>query len=114
MEDKIAALLASPESMEQIMSIAKMFSGGEAPKAAETKETPVPDILSGLGGIDPALLTKGLSLLREYNTNDSRQAALLLALKPYLKHERHEKIDKAIQIARLARVAKAIFIQKQD
>ena len=60
--------------------------------------------LSGLGSLDPAMISSLMSLMREYGRNDDQKTALLLALKPFLREERWANVDRAVQIARLSRV----------
>lgn len=59
-----------------------------------------------LSGLDPRLIQTGLRLFSEYNREDDRAAALLTALKPFLKEERAAKIDRAARAAKLARLAR--------
>ena len=101
-ENKMNDLLKSPESMEQIMKLARSLSGnnsserksefeqGEQGNPQQNPEAP------DFGSIDPRLM--GLF-----------GATLISALKPYLKSDRREKIDKALQIAKLAKVAKTVI-----
>ncbi len=123
-EDKLNAILSSPETMEQIMSLASSLSGGGenssgAATASEgepngqngTVQSPPPptaDPLGGLGsllgGFDPSMLQKLLPLVQMYTAGGDEKQALLEALKPFLKQESREKVDKAIRIARLSRV----------
>lgn len=65
--------------------------------------------LSLLGELDPALVQKGLRLFSEYSAADDQRAALLSALKPFLKEERQAKVEKAVRLARLSRVIRAAF-----
>ena len=55
------------------------------------------------------LLSAALRLVQEYHAADDRKAALLLALKPFLKEERYAKVDQAVKIARLSRVIRVAF-----
>lgn len=55
-----------------------------------------------------------MTLLSEYSAQDDKKAALLSALKPFLKPERQEKIDQAVRIARLTRVVRAAFSLFRD
>jgi hypothetical protein len=114
LEDKLNSILSSPEEMEKIMGIARSLSGTTdntappAPKAAKT----TPDIASAasaLGDIDPKMFKLMSRIMGEYTSGKNDKTALLTALKPYLKKERHEQIDRAAQIAKLARIAKAAF-----
>lgn len=67
------------------------------------------DLFSALGSLDPKLLSAALRLVQEYHAADDRKAALLLALKPFLKEERYAKVDQAVKIARLSRVIRVAF-----
>ena len=51
----------------------------------------------------------GMRLLKEYRAGDDRNAALLAALRPFLRKERYARLDRAIQIARLSRVLRVAF-----
>lgn len=131
-EEKLNAILGNPGAMDQIVSIAKALTG-ETEDAAppqepptrreqpspEHKDAPPEDWsallgllgggdggnpLSALGELDPQLIRTAIALFSEYSATDDRKAALLNALRPFLKEARREKIDKAVRIARLARV----------
>ena len=60
--------------------------------------------LAALGDLDPRLIQTGMRLLTEMNRTDDRKAALLTALRPFVKEERYAKVDRAIQLAKLSRV----------
>ena len=62
-----------------------------------------------LGNLDPGMMQLGMRLLQEYSRADDRNAALLAALRPFVKEERFAKVDRAIQIARLSRVIRVLF-----
>lgn len=63
--------------------------------------------LSALGNMDPKLIQAAVTLFSEYSAPDDQKAALLNALKPFLKPERQAKVEKAMHLARLARVIRA-------
>ena len=123
LEEKLNAILSDPQAMEQILSAARALSGQEAggprePEDTEEDRAPsapsddagqgTPDgLFSALGDLDPRWLKLGVRLLGEYGRTDDKKAALLEALKPFLKPERQAKVDQAARIARLSRVAKA-------
>jgi len=83
-----------------------------APPPPAPSPSPAPDLsalLSALGGgegggLDPRLIQIALRVFSEYSAKDDEKAALLTALKPFLRPERREKLDKAASIARLSRV----------
>lgn len=80
--------------MSQIMSLAQSF--GAQPQA----ETP-----AAAPPLDDGMIQAMLRLMQQLQQTDSRQDALLCALKPYLAPERREKIDRAIQLARISQLA---------
>lgn len=127
LEDKLSAILGNPQAMGQIMSLAQSLSSGSAapsspdqgqaePEDIQTEppapaQAPAPDLsalLSGLtggsGGIDPRLLTLAARVMNESQSDLDGRAALLQALRPFVKEQRYAKLDKAIQIAKLSRM----------
>ena len=118
LEDKLNAILGNREAMGQIMAIAQSLGGQEEGPPSESEEdgyVPVAaqeqpaDLSSLLGNMDPNMMQMGMRLLQEYNRVDDRNAALLAALRPFVKEERFAKLDRAIQIARLSRVVRVLF-----
>ena len=117
-EEKLNALLSSPESMQQVAQLAQMLAqqnGGAAEPPGETAPPPPasaeePSLASLFGGLDPSSLARFLPLLQELSgsQNDER-ARLLYALKPFLKPARQEKIDTALRLARLFHAGKRFF-----
>ena len=128
-EEKLNAILASPEAMGQIMSLANSLSGqtGEAqaeqnaqagqvapdaqaaPAGQVTPVTPVAPVTPGsplalLQNLDPALLGTATRLFQAYQRQDDDKAALLRALRPFLRQERQARLERAIQLTRLSRV----------
>lgn len=119
--EKLNAILADPDAMGKIMSLAQSLDGEAAPNDQDTPEEPpvlsgdqAPPDLSGLlsaftgggGGeaLDPKLLQLAGRLLSEWNRPDDHKTALLAALRPYVKPERYAKVDRAIQIAKFSRL----------
>lgn len=126
-EDKLNAILGNQEAMGQIMALAQSL-GGQEEQASQTEvegegyvpvwepqeQVPstaekLPDLNAVLGNIDPQMMQMGMRLLQEYNRGDDRNAALLTALRPFVKEERFARVDRAIQIARLSRVIRVLF-----
>lgn len=64
----------------------------------------MPDLSALLGNLDPGMLQMGMRLIQEYQGSDDRNAALLSALRPFLREERRAKLDQALQIARITRL----------
>ena len=123
-DEKLNAILGNQEAMAQIMSLARSLSGdgpGEDPQRTEDEEeremegeeayhtaAPAqPDLSSMLGQIDPALLRTGMEVIRQVQSTEDRNAALLQALRPFLREERRGRLDRAIQIARMTRMIRA-------
>ena len=127
-EDKLNAILGNQEAMGQIMALAQSLGNQEEQKQPNQSdpgredgyvpvcaqedsqpETQLPDLGRILGGVDPNMMRMGMRLLQEYNREDDRNAALLAALRPFVKEERFAKVDRAVQIARLSRVIRVLF-----
>ena len=121
LEDKLSAILGNPQAMSQIMSLAQSLGGGSAAPAPPPQEIApegqsapsgqsAPDLsallggLSGGNGLDPKLMAMAGRIMEEYQSGDDGKAALLQALRPFVKERRYAKLDKAVQIARLSRV----------
>lgn len=140
LQEQLQAILGDPQAMSQITAIAQALTGGGQPSApsqepqakevdfvpveapSTMQEAPPPDLtalLGAMGGgdlppLDPKLLSAALRIFSEYSAQDDQKAALLAALKPFLKGERLEKLAKAEQVARLSRVVRvAIRVLKE-
>lgn len=116
LENKLNTLLADPEAMAQVMNLAQSLQSqlggdaGAAPPPTETSAPPSAPLGDLLGGIDPALLTRLLPVVQQLNRRESSEAAALLyALRPFLRAERQEKVERAVQLARLFHLAKVFF-----
>jgi hypothetical protein len=115
-DDKLNNILSSPEAMEKIMGMARSMSGGTGDASnggnigsvGTSNEGGGTDPLSALlgGGIDPQMLGKAMQLFGAYNRSDPQKAALMQAVKPYLRPARRERVDQALQTLKLANVAK--------
>ena len=132
-EEKLNSILGNQEAMEQIMALARSLSGGgkeeESPTGptgearADRPDRPdrpgeaiprtdgqgSPDLAQLLGGVDPSMLQMGMRLFQEYQSTDDRNAALLEALRPFLREERRAKLDKAVRLARMTRLIRAVL-----
>lgn len=110
LEEKLGAILSSPETMEQIFAIASSLGGGHPPPDEPQAPPPQSSSESGgglgdlLSGFDPGMLLKLLPLIQEYQAGGGEREALLQALKPFLRQETGEKLEKAIRITRISRV----------
>lgn len=120
LEEKLNAILGDQQAMGQIMALARSLSGGDGQHgdgneayAGQTendrqekacKPEGMPDLSALLGQVDPAMLQTGMRMFREYQGGDDRNAALLEALRPFLREERRAKLDRVLQIARMTRL----------
>lgn len=128
-EEKLNTLLSDPDAMAQVMSMAQSLSqqlGGKSGDAQPADEAGraqaqgggaqtagMPDLSALLGGIDPAALQKLLPLLGQLNRPEGGEtAALLRALRPFLKPERQEKVERAAQLARLLHLGRIFLLQE--
>lgn len=114
LEGKINSILSDPDSLEQILSIARMLGAGgtgggigtdaEAPAAEQAPPSEQAPDLGGLG-FDPQMISGIVGALNGKSAGNS--AALISAIKPYLRTERREKLEKATKLAKMANVARA-------
>ena len=143
LQEQLQAILGNPEAMGQITAIARALTGGpsapeepprQEPQAQDVEFVPVedpppeepsaapeqaPDLSSLLGmlgaDVDPRLIQIAVRVFSEYSAQDDEKAALLAALKPFLRAERLEKMEKAEKVARLSRVVRvAIQLLKEE
>ncbi len=119
LENKINKILSDPEALSNVMNIAKSLSAGSGSASSSDRGEPAEEatttsggndrgdlgLMGMLGGMDPALISKLLSIMGEYNRSDDSRTMLFKALKPYLKKERQDKLDQASNIMRIARTA---------
>lgn len=127
-EEKLEGILSNPQAMEQIMALAKSLEGGntqpqetsstpEAPAPAPSSAPDLSQLMSGVGQLDPKLLSMAAKLVGQMGKQDDRRTALLQALRPFVKPERYAKLDKAIQIAKLSVLIRSgleLFRSKED
>ncbi len=127
LEEKISSLLSNPDALEQVMKTVRALAGDGAEKTAPEPEQQAAalshsdsgnlvGLISALGGgkgggsplqgLDPKLLSMAVKLMGTYSSQDSRQTALLMALRPYVRRERCDKIDNAVKMVKIAKVAK--------
>ena len=95
LESKISDILSDPDAMAGILSMAKSLGLG----APDPQGTPQPaEADSGISDTVAGLLSAAGQI-------NGKQAALLQALRPFLKESRRSKIDRAMQAARISRIA---------
>ena len=124
LEEKLNAILGNPDAMGQIMALARSLNGGgetnsaspeqkasqepgESPPPPPAAQPEAPDLSALLGQVDPRLMQLGLGLLKNCKERDDRNAALLRALRPFLKEERRAGLDRALQIVGVTRIIRA-------
>ena len=111
LESAISQILGDPESMSQILSLAKSFGVTPPGPKLEQKDAPQPVQQS----VDSALPAMA-ELIRQAGSVDPREVQLLNALKPYCSEDRCRRIDRALRAARLSQIAGAALrslIQKE-
>lgn len=121
-EDKLNSILGNQEAMSQIMALARSLSGEQPPapalespteKAEESTYTSVTegpeqsDLSAMLGQIDPKMLQVGMDVIRQVQSTEDRNTALLRSLRPFLREERRARLDRAMQIARMTKLIRA-------
>lgn len=116
------SILGNQEAMTQIMALARSLSGEQTPAPASppgapaeteetayvpvTAETPPPDLSALLGQVDPKMLRLGMEVMRQIQSTEDRNAALLNALRPFLREKRQARLDRALQTARMAKAVR--------
>ena len=116
-EEQLNSILGNQEAMNQIMALARSLSGDQpspAPEGAETREgdtyeppaPPEPDLSALLGQVDPQMIQMGMEAIRQVQSTEDRNTALLNALRPFLREERQTRLDRALQIARAVKLVR--------
>ena len=125
-EEQLNSILGNQAAMNQIMALARSLSGEQPPQQSapaldsppeegETAYVPVaeepapalPDLSAVLGQIDPKMLQVGMDVIRQVQSTEDRNAALLNALRPFLREEKRARLDRALQIARMTKLVRA-------
>ena len=110
--EKLGTLLSDPAALAKIASLAGSLglSGASAPPQAAEKPQkpggecdacPAKELLPCGGAPCPFPKSEGVSAAAK---NISQSRALLVALKPYLSHERCERIDKILGMMKIAEI----------
>ncbi|MBQ6798111.1 MAG: hypothetical protein IJP11_02610 [Oscillospiraceae bacterium] len=93
LEGTIQQILGDPESMAQILSLAKSF-GLPTPQSEAGAASPQED------------LSPMIELLKQ-TAAQPRETRLLEALMPYFSAERQQRLERAVRVARVAQMAGA-------
>ena len=122
-EDKLNSILGNQAAMNQIMALARSLSGDqpESPSTPEGTEengaetyspvteesgSPAPDLSALMGQIDPQMIQVGIDVIRQVQSTEDRNAALLNALRPFLREEKQARLDRALRVARMTRLVR--------
>lgn len=128
-EEKLGAILNDPQAMGQIMALAQALNKNSAPSEGPSAPPPQAEPTEAVfepvtfdgpeaeaetspsGGlnIDPRLLQLGMRALSAYQDPNDEKAALLQALRPFIKAERYSKVDKAVQISKISKAIRAVL-----
>lgn len=99
---------SQPQEQPQAQAQAQSPTPPPAPSASGGSGDGLGSLLGGLGSLDPKLLSAAAGLIGQFNSGaDDQRAALLAALRPFVKERRYAKLDKAIQIAKLSRLIRS-------
>ncbi len=102
-EEKLSSILADPQMMQQIMSMAQALGQSPPPKPDELKPEPPKSGQTIPTGMDTAMLQRLMGIARQSGV-DKNQQNLLQALRPYLSHDRILRLERAMRAAKLATV----------
>lgn len=117
-EEKLDAILNDPQAMGQIMALAQSLGGTGDRQAAplpsrdpsqEADYEPVDGPSPAGLNLNPRLVEVGMKALSAYQDTDNKKAALLQALRPFVKEERAGKLDKAVEITRISKAIRAVL-----
>lgn len=108
-EQALNALLSNPEAMGQIMNLAGMLEGKDGEAASASEAPPPADSPPAETRGEGPQLQQLLALLQAYQSTDEQSAALLHALRPFLREERRGKLDRAIHLAGISRALRQAY-----
>lgn len=108
-EGKLNSIMANPDMMAQIMSMAQQLGGGQ-PESPSPPPPQPPELsaLPAMGGLDMETISK-LAGVANSASIDKNQQSLLHALRPYLANERITKLERAMRASKIAGVACTIL-----
>lgn len=101
MEDTLNRILSDPDSMAQILALARSFGMGQESESSSVSEP----AQRGSFFMDEGMLMQMMQIFQVMQERDPRQEALLGALRAYLAPERQKKLDRAMELARLTKLA---------
>lgn len=105
LEDRLNALLSSPEDMGKIAQMASRLMGqiapNDPPAGKDSKAPPLSEDTAGMMGA-VARIMSGLN-------DQGSKKQLVAGLSPYLAEKRRRRLEKALSIATAAKLAGAAF-----
>ena len=111
-EEALNSLLSNPEAMGQILSLAGSLGGQvqESPDQEEEARPPAPTPLADAPSF-PALgqlsqMGRLLEVFQAANQTNEETAALIAALRPFLREDRQRKLDRAMKVAGMSQAAR--------
>ena len=108
LSEKINQLLSDPDSMSQILSLAKGL-GASMPDQDAPQPSAQPTQMP-----DEATMRRMMGFLSEANRSGGKDAALFQALKPFVSPERSARMDRAAEIAKLSHIASYALRNLED
>lgn len=102
----LQSVLSDPAQMERLTAMAQSLMGGEPKAEGDPPPEPAPAPKSPL---PEAKLLSAITGMMGRKGEQSRSAALLSAMRPYMRPEKQEKLDRAMQVARVVRIAGAVM-----
>lgn len=111
-EEALNSLLSNPEAMGQILSLAGSLGGQvqESPDQEEEARPPAPTPLADapsfpdLGQLSQ--MGRLLEVFQAANQTNEETAALIAALRPFLREDRQRKLDRAMKVAGMSQAAR--------
>ena len=111
-EEALNSLLSNPEAMGQILSLAGSLGGQvqESPDQEEETSSPAPTPLADapsfpdLGQLSQ--MGRLLEVFQAANQTNEETAALIAALRPFLREDRQRKLDRAMKVAGMSQAAR--------
>lgn len=106
-EEALNSLLSNPDAMGQILSLAGSLGGQtqEASAREESASQPAPPEPS-LSLPDLGQIGRLMELFQSATQTNEEAAALLAALRPFLREDRQRKLDRAIKAAGMSHAAR--------
>ena len=102
--------------MGKIFDLAGQLNGSPSPSPASEPQESTPESDAEPSDVPPSVSAEQLqqmgallSRLPSFQTMDDKTAALVAALRPFLKKDRQKKLDRAVQVVSLTHTAKTLY-----